>query len=191
MDTLIYTCIKCDFHTHIKCIFNNHRKIHKFENSIYKCKLCGFSTSRIGNLNKHLDGKRHIDKLANTDNTTDVYSNRKFYDCDMCDSKYILQSSLIRHYKIHEKPKKEIWHSCSICEFKTLYKGNLRPHLKTHIPKEKRKYYYCRRPGCLFKSVDARNLGRHVKCHINSKKYRDFSIMFNNKVIDMLKNKHK
>ena len=81
-----------------------------------KCNQCDFSSSRTGNLKRHL--KTHSGERSNK--------------CSQCDYKSSRADVLRVHLKTHrgEKPNK-----CNQCEYASLYASNLRTHLKHTVGK--------------------------------------------------------
>ena len=66
---------------------------------MYYCECCSFKTERIGNYNRHLKTKRHLNKINNIPiNTNDapINTNNQF-TCEFCNSSYSKISSLNRH----------------------------------------------------------------------------------------------
>jgi len=69
---------------------------------MYNCEYCNFNTERIGNYNRHLKTKRHLEKSnIPTDNPpiTRRQPTDKIYSCNYCNNEYTRLDSLNRHKK--------------------------------------------------------------------------------------------
>ena len=69
---------------------------------------------------------------------SDKKKGQKFYDCDICESRFSTKQYLKIHKRKHsgEKP-----YHCDICPFKASERGVLHTHKLIHIPSDEKKYH--------------------------------------------------
>ncbi|XP_063371761.1 oocyte zinc finger protein XlCOF6-like [Cydia amplana] len=123
-----------------------HMIIHSGEKP-FRCKYCGYESSKKSNLRTHLM----------------THTNEKPFRCTHCDHKSRTKADLQRHLMTHtdEKP-----FSCSHCSYKGKRKGELQTHLMTHTDE---KPFGC--THCAHKSRTKADLQRHLMTHTDEKPF--------------------
>ncbi|XP_078656393.1 uncharacterized protein LOC144902731 isoform X2 [Branchiostoma floridae x Branchiostoma belcheri] len=131
------------------------RRRQRLSTETHTCNDCGKVCTTYGNLMQHQKNKHTDDKP---------------FECEVCHQKFAQQGHFIRHQRLHELEKQEVF-QCNICEDKSFGTvSNLTQHLKTdHTIKKNSKDKNCRCKLCKELFVRTPELIRHVqKMHLQS-----------------------
>ena len=96
-------------------------------NKPHKCKMCNYTTSLRGHLNRHIEL---------------VHEGKKPHICSICDYSFSEKGSLKKHIESAHEEKKP--HKCSICDYRCSEKGSLKKHIESiHEGKKLHKCSIC------------------------------------------------
>lgn len=97
-------------------------------------------------------------------NTSIIHSNEHLFECELCEKKFNLQSSCIRHQLVHTKEKK---YKCDTCHENFALPQNLKEHIKTHTGERN---FIC--VVCDKSFARSNTLKRHSRVHTGEKMYK-------------------
>jgi KRAB domain-containing zinc finger protein len=104
-----FVCTFCDKGFNHKSTFQRHTRIHTGEKP-FKCNVCDKTFSRKSNLKQHklkhvgekpCDARFCSRSLRNQHVEIYIHTNEKPYECNQCDMKFALVSTLTEHLRIH------------------------------------------------------------------------------------------
>ena len=111
-------------------------------NKPHKCKMCNYTTSLRGHLNRHIEL---------------VHEGKKPHICSICDYSFSEKGSLKKHIESAHEEKKP--HKCSICDYSSSRNNVLKIHMES--VHEGRKPHNCSICGYSFSQKSS--LKRHIK----------------------------
>ena len=148
-----YECDECEYSTNDKKTLKRHVIRKHTGNLPYKCEHsdCNFCAMKPSGLREHMK----------------IHAKRQEHECDMCDYRTNLKSSLSQHKKkkhfqgMSDEDLQAIVqrYKCSGCEYTCANPSNLEEHQSTHLPKDN-KPFKCEK--CSYSSSRRDLLAKHV-----------------------------